>query len=1231
MSNSAGGLHGDAEQTLPALNDTPGFDASSSSTGRAYERRIWHPLRWTIDALDAVAQRDYLLVAFMVVVMILSALAVYQATRADDAGDDRVGVLRIIEGDASRQAGYLQTVIAHDLTVLTPFCEAETSRRDAMADVLRAVPDNAEIASHTIMTRSLEPLLLGDPLAQCALTSTHSKPATYDVARARQTLENSQQLGGDAAVPPKQKDWALLTYETAEQHLMISALLFGLALALLIVIDLLSRADARPRVLGAGPLTGSRRSLLIFATLVALIAAVLLVMRTVVLPIDDESRYVTLGVAAVLLAAKALAGHRWITQHFVRAPASHPHWWSEVIGAGVIVVFSLAALGLSSVSVLEREANVRADALQASAHQLQQVGEQSALRDLAAVAIKARFVAGSAEAATMRLSDPERSESMLRELTEAENELEAQMSSFDATVRKQVASSPPAACAGPDRDIEWPQSDPSDLYEELAGEPANINWHVRQYQEPALACDTAAELSRAEARAWAGHGSWLTVALVVVGLAGFMLSLAADPKREARVSRKLRAVGVVGVGAGVVLGAVAIPDLLWRAELPEQENVPAIAGAIAAARTDCYGEGNVAALDAAIEQYPGFGRAYQMRALTNYCMGQSGDWWQLSSDADPAAVKSAIKDFEEARRRGATGARLDIDAGWVLILDGIQRDDESAVRHGLQLTDDAIAALERAYPSTGTAVAPGTLLHTGRFNKALAFAALGEQEQALTAYEQAAKCLAPEAECAGGGLLSQALIDETVLWALADLELLGEPTPNGNHELDRYRLALVDDPPGRPGDRPLTGATLSIFPQSVQVISELRPSRATVIWYSRSTKKDKWQLLQVPSHATMHPGGILEDRPVPLGECAGAAFYRADVYTAGARHPVTVEGGEAVAPPLGAIRVSTSRLALSAIVPMNWTPEPDPAKIRWCGGDRPLVDALPTGFLRDDGLDWHVGPDDRSGLTVRRIEGVVPDEDMDRYLQRTLEAWASEARGVDASALLPLAEGWFLGTSYNLVADVVDRHLRVAVAYEPYAWEAPEYGGTTFLVALDDRGAGDSSNPVNSNPVNLEWVSEIELEVPQQAFPKAIAAGDGFTFEISAAWSVEGEPGVDDDWVFKATPPRTNTPLYVFKLTDQSDVRVAVDQRVEDLTRGNTGATGVQVESRKEVSVLGADDAELIEYSLDRDDTGRWWTWELFASNGKNITILHLTTFEEDVWAVQSIIEEMLESFELTE
>ncbi len=616
-----------------------------------------------------------------------------------------------------------------------------------------------------------------------------------------------------------------------------------------------------------------------------------------------------------------------------------------------------------------------------------------------------------------------------------------------------------------------------------------------------------------------------------------------------------------------------------------------------------------------------------MTSSAKLCAGEWGDWWRFSSDVEPEAVQGAIADFTAARNRGASSTGLSLNIGWMHLLDGIQRDDPAAVREGLRLTELAIAELEAAYPAAGDALAPGTTLHIARFNRALAFAALDEPDKALAGYREAVRCLVPAEACPGGGVLDDALVDETVLWALADLELLGEPLPGGDDALDSYRLELVDDPSPRRSDAGLEDASLEVFPQEVQVRAVDPPSRATVIWYMRWGDEDTWQLLQVPSRATMHPGGYLLGRPIALGECAPEAYYRADVYTAGARIPVRVEDDAPVAPPLDGIRVTSSRLALSAIVPIEWSAESDPERVAWCDvwGDHPTVSASATAAVRDDGLDWHVGPDSASGLTVRRIEGVVPGDDIEAYLSRTLEEWAGEMRNLDAASLRILPDTYFLGGSSVIVADAAQRRMRLAVAYEPYAWEAPERGGTAFLAVLDDRGAQD-----DSSPVDLEWISEIVLETPQQQIPTTTVVGDGFTMEVSQGWEVVHEPADDADYVLSAETPNGDPQLYVYRSpVEETGVAAAVDSWIDQLVSGEAGWDDVVIESRRAVDVPGAVAAEWIEYSRASEDSRRW-AWEVFASDGETVTNVYVTDLEANVWNVQIGIEAVLESLAVT-
>ena len=75
-------------------------------------------------------------------------------------------------------------------------------------------------------------------------------------------------------------------------------------------------------------------------------------------------------------------------------------------------------------------------------------------------------------------------------------------------------------------------------------------------------------LSRQEARIWSSHGSSFTVALVVLGLAAFLLALASSSERTTRSSRTLLIIGAAGTGLGVVLALLPLPALLGGTDVP---------------------------------------------------------------------------------------------------------------------------------------------------------------------------------------------------------------------------------------------------------------------------------------------------------------------------------------------------------------------------------------------------------------------------------------------------------------------------------------------------------------------------------------------------------------------------------------------------------------------------------------------------------------------------------------
>lgn len=1236
------------EQGLPAKDRIVSDDLGTERGGaamrtdrepvevRAPRRRRRTPARVVMLWLDAAARRDRLLVALMVIAMTLSAFSVYQATQAGDAADERLGELRLAEGDAARQSGYLQTIIGHDLDVMTRYCEAEIARREALSGVANGSVDSAAISSHTIMTRSLRPLVLGDRLADCQLPGVGGGlDAHYDVERARQSLESSQDLRRNPAGSPGREDPILAERSAAESALMIAGLLFAAVLALLITVDLLGRRRDRPEAWGSRAVTRWRRVLLALGAPAAIAGLVLLVVFSIRLPADATARLVALGFAGFIAVTTVLVFRTASTGVAERRRRRRPHWWSEVIGAGTLVAFSLAAVGLATVSAAEREAGMRADALQASAQQLQQLGEQAAVRDLDAVATSAGFAAETAAAASLRLTDAVRSDQQLDELTSRFDKFDDQVAGFDEAMRRQgyagLAVACPAEHPPTSRFDTGDASDPSELYTTLANEKDNVLWHVRQLQEPALACDTASAIAREEARIWARHGSLFTVALVILGLAGFMLSLASGSDRDPRLSRILRGVGATGLGVGLVVGAFSLPDLVLRASLPDPDDAHDMATAVAAARIDACGVGVLDDLDRAISEYDGYGPAFEARGRAHLCRGSTSDWWRWTSDASPDAVAAAIGDFEEARRQGVSGPTIDQDEGWLRLLDGIQRDDADAVMAGLILTNDAVSAMEDAAEASG-ARAPGTLLHVARFNRALAHAALGEKATAVEAYEQARLCLDPAMECDGGGLFDPTLADDVVLWALADLELLGEPLPQGDDEWDDYRVLLVKEPTSsEPQDAPVGSRTLFIYPQDAKAGADSPPARAAIVWYWRAGRGDTWRVLQVPSGTSLRPGGYLQDRPIALGECAAQGYYRADVYSGGARQPAMY--GANYIPPAEGVRVMSTGLMVSAIVPAWWSTEEN--TVHRCLDDPDAVAAENAeASALDNGLDWHVGPTSDSGLTVRRIEGVIPNVGTESVLRESLRSWATESRGVDPDTLVFDDDGYFLGSADAVVADTADREMRFAVAYEPYAWEAPSLGGSLFFVAFD----GAMNDGADAARVDPQWIEEIVMETPQQSFPARRVADDGVLLDVSEAWELSTDPppsvdseGTEEDW-----PPTltAHTPggSVILEVRTVASSGVGVAERIDNweatLISGDSDWQEVVIGRRFAVTIPGAVEAEQFEYTATLGDS-RYSMSELWASDGEKLAYVVIEDLESNLWNMRTTVDSTLASLRL--
>lgn len=1139
-------------------------------------RRPWLPIRWIRSATNAVMGRDVVLVTVLAVTMTLSAFSVYQGTRASDEADELLGQLRIIQASTERQEDFVRTIIEHDLAMMIPYCEAVAARNEAMAGLLRNRTDAPQLVSGTLIARALRPLLLGDGLADCpGLDDSGESPNSgYDLERARQAIEAFRQ----GRAPEDGKGDADLERQIGgfgekERFLMLAGLLFALALGGLIAVEVLGERDRRPRWLRGAGVSRWRRWTVLGSASFTLLGLGLLLVHAV----DGKTTIALLGFVGAGLVILPF----WLRRHPPTASMGgrgRPIWWAEIAGAVALVAFSTAAVGLSLVSVLEREAIAAVERLQSRSEELQQKGEREAMRDLAGMSMTARIEAQLSAASALKLTDPRRGEEEWQRLKKLEEELDGQRQRLEQSVRDQTGSDP----TGSDPTGECPDlaaeeaSPPSELY---YGEPGSdrdaLRRHVWERQRAAIACDVTAALGRYTVRVWAGHGSTFTVALVVLGLAGFLLALAADGDRSARSSRSLLAVGAAGTVIGLLAAATALPDLVWQSGVPRPEAVAEVAEGVAVGSVAECVPATAEALDRAIAAFDAYGPAFERRALAASCQNRGYPWPYLSSEVDAQVVPELIADQERALSLGPATPATRLDLGWWHILDGIQRHERGALLNGLVHTGRAIKQIE------DSGIAAGSTLHIARLNRALALAAMDDRERALAEYREAVRCLAPEAACLGGGLVDTALRDGVRLGALADLELI-----SADVEVVEYGRAIMGVASGDDITiKDPSALSLDVFRQELQVSGEV--GGAAVVWYYRPDAARTWAMLPTPSLATLHPGEE-RDSPVAAGALLEAGEYRADVYAGGERIELFAQKDSVG----GFVREVSDRLGLSAIVPEEWSTQ-------W-----------------DDGVGWHLGPSKSEGLTLRRVEGVLPSDDTAAFLKTALADWLEEQDpAATLSTALPEGEVWFLGYGDTVVADLPG--LRVAAHLEAYAEEG-RCGGTLFLAAL----AGQD---------DLDLIEEVVMERPQVGFPDRPerVEAEGVGLDIPGGWDARVRAEGSNGDLLAASDCSGGSNVIANRSALDGDLRSEVDEALRSYADPSE-FPAFDLESRSTTEVVGAGAAELLVFTWRPPGRSeRVLQWQLAASDNADQIWVTVTINQSERDRYTPHIERMLGSLRL--
>ena len=1064
-------------------------DAGRSTAPRAPVRAFI--IRNGRGAANAVLDHESVLVTLMVVTTALSAFSVWQATRASDEADDVGAQARVVQASTVRRSSYLQTLVDHDLNVLRSYCASLVERDVAVATLSSREPDISGVVAGDLTLRALLPLLRGDaPATPCP----DGQPATgrssgYSIQRAQQSggaLEQASELEG-----PEVGQEASLTAKAArlgsqERWLMTAGLVFAVALLGLIMIDVLADRPKRPPGLRDQTVRRWRHWSLAVATAGLLLGTGILAAQA------DLLYLLGMGVVlALVIAARARTEVPRSLGGFLRFPArlrGQPHWWAEVLGVLTLVGFSAAALGLSLVTVRERQVRAESERQQVAAQQLLQTNERAALRDLAAVAqltiLDSQVAAANQEQAT----DDANAISARREIVAERDQ------AIEASVRKALADLPAGGSNTACPSAPSVARPADDLLQEGRDRPQVFAEYVSAQQEAARACDILAALTRDEATGWASRASVFTVALVILGLAGFLLALAADPDRSRHNARWLLGFGALGMLLGVAF-ALSVPlRAVGDAGLSKRSARVEFSKKVAAGRHQAC-DTAIAELDRAIARSDTYGPTFAARATARLCSAAvMPNGSAISGELQKEAVPLVIQDFRRAVQLGPATPSLRGDLGWARILHGLREGPgaERDLHEGLRLSLAATKAVEGS-PSE---VLQGNLsstraIHRMRFNVALANAALGDREAAQGAYERAVRCLDPDGGCPGGGLAEPEWREQEALTALADLELVPDST-----EMDHYRQIIVGSfNPRSLAGREWSGAQLDIFAQEVQVSSgEGSPPESAVIWYHRPNDKMAWGVLLAPSLKTLHVGDNL-NHPIAAEQLLPAGQYRADLYAGGKKTASLIQTSML---PATYSRRSSPQLRMSVVAPSHWTTQDETI-----------------------GVDWSLGPSQSSGVAVRRKEGVTPDADVVMFLQEQLDQWITERFNRDVTGKgRPTDDQYFLGMTDRVVRAYDALDVTAAAAFAPYASSAA--CGGTMIMAISG-GTGVSSDDVD------RVFDSLVLDEPPTKLPsiKNPYESDHFSITVPEGWDATSRPPGGTGHRFNARYCETGTNVLV--------------------------------------------------------------------------------------------------------
>jgi MFS family permease len=1174
-------------------------------------------MTWVRSVLE---KPEWPIVVLLVVSAIFSAACFYQATKFAEVSTDLLNQARFAEAQEAQWRGALQAEIIQDRRVLLGCVTAIQTRDAALKEYSRSFdPSVIETFVNDEQTRiALQALLIADSRGDC---EGYSVSSALQVA----SLSGQERFGSGDPEDLLQRGQG---HSDGETRAVLAAVLFAA------VFLLLTFADAAK----------SRFWLLVWlASAMALAASGLITIGLAFIAAQENPLALTalmiviamgLGLAVWIVAPRPLISapadqsrgwpvHITLRRLHSALPRHSAGWWSAVLGSATLVVFAMVALGYTQSTSRERESVAAADRLTLQARQAVDLSEQSGLSVLAFTAqlaeLDARFAGSAQSPAGVEMGDLAAGISPAHQAARDEllhktwpAERDAWQELLQSQRGEDGANASTSPCLSDDLVLPWrdvsagdPDDLPADLLLEIRDDPNVLGRLIDQSSTASATCATAAALSWDAARDWGGRASRFTVALVVLGLAGFIFGLVADPDRTKHPKRWLLASGLLGLAAGVILGVIAwvsSPTLIS----PQNLGIAARAyaeSATAALTGDCESARVNAEVSATV--LSSFGPAHVAQANAAAC---SGDAWLIS----PAMTPSDLSDFHaalgRARDLGMEDSGTIGNLGWAYLLMGVtqgpdSKPDGASLRTGLRLTEEALET-DRANPFFCFNLAFGTLAN-------------GDGAGAQDLYAAAVKNLTK-----GDGdypPCDRVVFDEPFLQnyiklaALADLELL-----EGDADVDSVRELIVASQPAAAGADSATATDmhLGFFPQEIGLITDdgspLAGEPVSIVWYYRPSDLDPWAVLYQPSISTIDPGDHLDrwwsiDRVAPAGE------YRADVYSGGqlARRLSAVDSDWWTVEGLRSDDfrwVQAPDLGITAIIPRDW--------VLITGSTRPGVEVVYGG--------------ETGHVAFKRADGTPRDnmeERADAWSGVWLDNWGIALPETGITDLDP-DNGWYLEFDERIV-DQSTAGLWIGVGHRQYLVAGdtgllldpadPTCPGTTVmtLVQSDDAAVADTI-----------WWSQSLQALPAQATIESIRLASPFvspqfSLEFPEGWVAAGCPGK-----FSASAPDQAANVIVDAESAPASLAAYVDEAVAAYGDHET-FPDFELLSRRSLDLTAGMRGEEIEFTWTSQELDVFQR-QLYTTAGTSVYLFTFTTTQDRAGSYDAEWSTLVSSFQPT-